>query len=112
MVKKSNVKSVYQIPPKKRLVAPRCYPVVEDSSDITDRVYRPARSISKQIKQGLVKGITKDIASTNGNSFDKSEGRCPAGLRLDVDTFDLATKMLRQGGDFKSITKEMIKTDE
>lgn len=111
MAKKSNVKSVYQIPPKRRLVRPRCYPVIEDSTD-SQKVFRPARSISKQIKQGLVKGITKDIASTNGNSFDKAEGRCPAGLRLDVDTFDLATKMLRQGGDFKSITKEMIKSDD
>lgn len=112
MAKKSNVKSVYQIPPKKRLVAPRCYPIIEDSSDIPERVYRPARSISKQIKQGLVKGITKDIASTNGNSFDKAEGRCPAGLRLDVDTFDLATRMLRYGGDIKSVTKDMTKTDD
>ena len=112
MAKKSNVKSVSQIPPKKRLMRPICYPILEPSQDATERVYRPARSISKQIKQGLVKGITKDIASTNGNSYDKVEGRCPSGLRLDVDTFDLATIMLRQGGDFKSITKELNKSDE
>lgn len=112
MAKKSNVKSVHQIPPTRRLVRPRCYPVVEDSSNASERVYRPARSISQQIKQGLVKGITKDIASTNGNSYDKAEGRCPVGMRLDVDTFDLATRMLRNGGDIKSVTKDMTKTDD
>lgn len=112
MAKNSKVKSVKQIPPTRRLVAPRCYPVLEDSTKNEERVFRPARNISKLIKQGLVKGITKDIASTNGNSYDKSEGRCPDGLRLDVDTFDLATRMLRNGGDVKSVTKEMVKTDE
>lgn len=108
MAKKSNVKSVSQIAPTRRLMRPICYPVIEDSEN-TARVYRPARSISKLIKQGLVKGVTKDIASTNGNSFDKSEGRCPKGLRLDVDTFDLATTMLRHGDNTKTLTEQLNK---
>lgn len=108
MKRNSKVKSVTQIAPTRRLVKPICYPVV-DNDENTERVYRPARSISKLIKQGLVNGITKDIASTNGNSFDKSEGRCPKGLRLDVDTFDLATTMLLNGDNAKTLTKELNK---
>lgn len=108
MAKKSNVKSVHQIKPTRRLMKPICYPTIEDS-DNKERVYRPARSISKLIKQGLVKGVTKDIANTNGNSYDKSEGRCPKGLRLDVDTFDLATTMLRIGSNTKTLTEELNK---
>lgn len=108
MAKKSNVKSVSQIAPTRRLMKPVCYPIIKDSEN-KERVYRPARSISKLIKQGLVTGVTKDIASTNGNSFDKSEGRCPKGLRLDVDTFDLATTMLRNGSNTKTLTQELNK---
>lgn len=108
MATKSKVKSVSQVTPTRRLMKPICYPTIENSDDI-ERVYRPARSISKLIKQGLVKGINKDIANTNGNSFDKSEGRCPKGLRLDVDTFDLATTMLHHGSNTKTLTEELNK---
>lgn len=108
MANKSKIKSVTQIAPTRRLLKPNCYPIIEGSEN-NERVYRPARSISKLIKRGLLSGITKDIASTNGNSFDKSEGRCPKGLRLDVDTFDLATTMLRNGDNTKTLTEELNK---
>lgn len=108
MAQKSKVKAVTQISPTRRLMRPICYPIIEDS-DCTERVYRPARTVSKLIKQGLVKGITKDIASTNGHSYDKSESRCPIGLRLDVDKFDLATTMLRHGDNTKNLTQELNK---
>lgn len=108
MAKKSNVKSVTQIAPKRRLMCPNVYPFIENNEN-SEKVSRPARSISSLIKRGLVSGVTKDIASTNGNSFDKSEGKCPKGLRLDVDTFDLATTMLRNGDNAKNLTKELNK---
>ena len=108
MSKKTNVKSVTQIQPTRKLMRPICYPTIECSEEI-ERVYRPARSISKLIKQGLVKGVTKDIANTNGNSYDKTEGRCPQGLRLDVDTFDLANTMLLHGSNTKTLTQELNK---
>lgn len=106
MAKKSNVASVQQIAPKRRLMCPNVYPIIEDSEERT-KVSRPARSISQLIKRGLVNGITKDIGTTNGNSYDKAEGKCPKGLRLDVDKFDLATTMLRHGDDAKTLTKKL-----
>lgn len=108
MAKKSNVKSITQIAPTRRLMRPISYPIIEDSEN-KERVFRPSRPISKLIKQGLVKGVTKDIANTNGNSYDKSEGRCPKGLRLDMDPFDLATTMLRNGSNTKTLTEELNK---
>ena len=105
--KKSQVAAVPQFSPNRKLVVPRNYSIVD--GEPIERVYRPARSISKLIKQGLSKGVTKDISNTNGNSFDKAEGRCPKGLRLDVDTFDLATTMLRNGDNAKTLTKELNK---
>lgn len=111
MAKKSKVAAIPQIAPSRRLIRPHCYPIIQDDN-VDEKVYRPARSVSMLIKQGLVKGISKDISNTNGNSYDNSEGKCPKGLRLDVDKFDLATTMLRAGGDSKTITKEMTKTDD
>lgn len=108
MSTKTKVKSVSQIPPTRKLMRPICYPIIEGSEE-TERVYRPAKSISKLIKQGLVKGVTKDIANTSGYSYDKSEGRCPQGLRLDVDTFDLANTMLLHGSNTKTLTQELNK---
>lgn len=108
MSKKSNVKSVQQIKPNRRLMRPLCCPTIVDSEN-KEKVRRPARSISKLIKQGLVKGVSKDIANTNGNSYDKAEGRCPKGLRLDMDPFDLATTMLRTGANTKTLTEELNK---
>ena len=107
MSKKSKVTAVPQYSPNRRLVVPRNYPSVVGEQP--ERVYRPARSISMLIKQGLAKGITKDISNTNGNNYDPSEGSCPKGLRLDVDTFDLATTMLRHGENAKTLTKELNK---
>lgn len=108
MANKSKVQSVSQIVPTRRLMKPICYPSIENNEN-NERVYRPAKSISKLIKQGLVNGITKDIASTNGKSFDKSEGCCPKGLRLDVDIFDLASTMLNHGSNTKTLTEELNK---
>lgn len=106
MAKKRKVASIAQVAPKRRLMCPNVYPIIEDSDDSV-KVSRPARSISQLIKRGLVNGISKDIGSTNGNSYDKFEGSCPKGLRLDVDKFDLATTMLRHGDDAKTLTKKL-----
>ena len=106
MSKKSKVASVSQIAPKRRLMCPQVYPIIEDNGD-NHKVFRPARAVSTLIKRGLVSGITKDIGSTNGNSYDKSEGTCPKGLRLDVDKFDLATTMLQHGENAKTLTKKL-----
>lgn len=104
---KSKVAAVPQLKPDRTLIVPRNYPIVD--GDPVERVFRPARSVSKLIKQGLAHGITKDISNTNGNNYDPAEGRCPKGLRLDVDTFDLATTMLRNGDNAKTLTKELNK---
>lgn len=106
MAKNSKVASISQVAPKRRLMCPIAYPIVEDNENNV-KLSRPARSISKLIKRGLVNGISKDIGSTNGNSYDKSEGKCPKGLRLDVDKFDLATTMLRNGDNAKTLTKKL-----
>ena len=98
------IKSVPQVAPTKTHLLKSELPTFTNCSV---RTYRPAKKISTLIKRGLIEGVKAD-SELNDALYDDKEGSCPPALRMDVDKFDLATTMLRNGDSQKSVTQALL----